>query len=103
MGCIFCEYKKKKLKKMLRLIAYGPAKTLCYRRLQILTNRYQLHLWLNDSVEAAEVKSVPHRDFYNVRKIDNHIHHSACMHQVWFDFLFIVSMFYCESAYAFFL
>ncbi len=21
------------------------------------------------------------RDFYNVRKVDTHIHHSACMHQ----------------------
>ena len=25
--------------------------------------------------------SVPHRDFYNVRKIDNHVHHSAAMNQ----------------------
>jgi len=23
----------------------------------------------------------PHRDFYNVRKVDTHIHHSASMHQ----------------------
>ena len=23
----------------------------------------------------------PRRDFYNVRKVDTHIHHSACMHQ----------------------
>jgi AMP deaminase len=23
----------------------------------------------------------PARDFYNVRKVDTHIHHSACMHQ----------------------
>jgi hypothetical protein len=30
-------------------------------------------------VEAA--KSVPHRDFYNVRKVDTHVHHSACMNQ----------------------
>jgi len=27
------------------------------------------------------VQCVPHRDFYNVRKIDNHVHHSACMNQ----------------------
>jgi AMP deaminase len=24
---------------------------------------------------------VPHRDFYNVRKVDTHVHHSACMNQ----------------------
>mmetsp|Transcript_96702 Transcript_96702/g.276085 ORF Transcript_96702/g.276085 Transcript_96702/m.276085 type:complete len:373 (+) Transcript_96702:688-1806(+) len=28
-----------------------------------------------------EQKSVPHRDFYNVRKVDTHVHHSACMNQ----------------------
>ena len=26
-------------------------------------------------------KAVPHRDFYNVRKVDTHVHHSACMNQ----------------------
>jgi AMP deaminase len=26
-------------------------------------------------------KSAPHRDFYNVRKVDTHVHHSACMNQ----------------------
>ncbi|KAJ9070328.1 AMP deaminase [Entomophthora muscae] len=25
--------------------------------------------------------AVPHRDFYNVRKVDTHVHHSACMNQ----------------------
>lgn len=24
---------------------------------------------------------MPHRDFYNVRKVDTHVHHSACMNQ----------------------
>jgi AMP deaminase len=23
----------------------------------------------------------PHRDWYNARKIDNHVHHSACMNE----------------------
>lgn len=27
------------------------------------------------------VQAVPHRDFYNVRKVDTHIHHSASMNQ----------------------
>ncbi len=26
-------------------------------------------------------RRVPHRDFYNVRKVDTHVHHSACMNQ----------------------
>eukprot|EP00484_Ammonia_sp_Unknown_P004505 CAMPEP_0197054918 /NCGR_PEP_ID=MMETSP1384-20130603/53193_1 /TAXON_ID=29189 /ORGANISM="Ammonia sp." /LENGTH=305 /DNA_ID=CAMNT_0042488283 /DNA_START=41 /DNA_END=954 /DNA_ORIENTATION=- len=69
------------LQKVMDLVSDGPAKTMCYRRLKILQSRYTIHNWLNDNVEVLEVKSVPHRDFYNVRKVDNHIHHSACMHQ----------------------
>eukprot|EP01083_Nonionella_stella_P033266 91079_1 len=64
-----------------KLMAFGPAKSLCYKRLKILQCRFKLHLLLNHEVEATESHSVPYRDFYNVRKIDNHIHHSACMHQ----------------------
>ena len=70
------------LKTVMDLVSFGPAKTMCYRRLKILQSRFILHQWLNDSVEVLEVKSIPHRDFYNVRKIDNHVHHSACMNQV---------------------
>mgnify|MGYP006089263631 CR=1 FL=1 len=29
--------------------------------------------------EREESAEVAHRDFYNVRKVDTHIHHSACM------------------------
>ena len=70
------------LQAVMDLVSLGPAKTMCYRRLKILQSRFVLHQWLNDGVEVLEVKSIPHRDFYNVRKIDGHVHHSACMHQV---------------------
>ncbi|KIY91457.1 AMP deaminase [Monoraphidium neglectum] len=36
---------------------------------------------LNADKEFLAQKVAPHRDFYNVRKVDTHIHHSACMHQ----------------------
>jgi AMP deaminase len=36
---------------------------------------------LNMEREQMMQKSVPHRDFYNVRKVDTHVHHSACMNQ----------------------
>ena len=36
---------------------------------------------LNGWRELAAQKAVPHRDFYNVRKVDTHVHHSACMNQ----------------------
>ncbi|KAG9331802.1 hypothetical protein JZ751_016956 [Albula glossodonta] len=36
---------------------------------------------LNEMAELKELKGVPHRDFYNVRKVDTHIHAAACMNQ----------------------
>eukprot|EP00002_Diphylleia_rotans_P004983 TRINITY_DN1391_c0_g3_i6.p1 TRINITY_DN1391_c0_g3~~TRINITY_DN1391_c0_g3_i6.p1 ORF type:complete len:686 (+),score=142.14 TRINITY_DN1391_c0_g3_i6:82-2139(+) len=67
--------------KILEIVADGPCNTLAYRRLEILDSKFQLHLLLNAERETAEQKSSPHRDFYNVRKVDNHVHHSSCMNQ----------------------
>jgi AMP deaminase len=36
---------------------------------------------LNELKELALQKVVPHRDFYNVRKVDTHVHASSCMNQ----------------------
>jgi AMP deaminase len=36
---------------------------------------------LNELKELAQQKLVPHRDFYNVRKVDTHIHAASCMNQ----------------------
>jgi AMP deaminase len=57
------------------------SRSFCYRRLQLLSLRFQMHLLLNDEAERLEQMTVPHRDFYNVRKVDTHIHHSSCMNQ----------------------
>lgn len=51
------------------LIANGPVKSFCYRRLQYLTSKFQLHVLLNEMRELAAQKAVPHRDFYNIRKV----------------------------------
>jgi AMP deaminase len=40
-----------------------------------------MYMLLNEYQEIADSKKVPHRDFYNVRKVDTHIHHSSCMNQ----------------------
>lgn len=40
-----------------------------------------MYILLNEYQEVADCKRVPHRDFYNVRKVDTHVHHSACMNQ----------------------
>lgn len=67
--------------RMLKYIALGPVRTLTYHRLLLLEQKFQMYLMLNADREFLSQKTVPHRDFYNVRKVDTHIHHSACMNQ----------------------
>jgi len=71
----------KDLRFIMELMTDGPARTFCYQRLQTIQAKFRLHVLLNENNETAESKRVPHRDFYNIRKVDNHIHHSACMTQ----------------------
>jgi AMP deaminase len=66
---------------MFALMADGPMKSFSYRRLAYLSSKYQLHTLLNELRESASQKEVPHRDFYNVRKVDTHVHASSCMNQ----------------------
>jgi len=46
-----------------------------------LESKFEMHMMFNMAQEMEEAKATHHRDFYNVRKVDTHIHHSACMHQ----------------------
>ena len=53
-------------------------KTYCYRRLRYLESRFQLHVMLNEMKELKAQKMVPHRDFYNVRKVScNKLFHTV--------------------------
>lgn len=54
-------------------------KSFCHSRLDILEQKFNLHLSFNREREALQVQAISHRDFYNCRKIDTHVHHSACM------------------------
>ncbi|KAG0574892.1 hypothetical protein KC19_VG300400 [Ceratodon purpureus] len=67
--------------RILRIIALGNVRTLCHRRLKLLEQKFSLHLMLNADREFLAQKSAPHRDFYNVRKVDTHVHHTSCMNQ----------------------
>ncbi|XP_061487914.1 AMP deaminase 1 isoform X2 [Rhineura floridana] len=66
---------------LLALIAQGPVKTYTHRRLRFLSSKFSVHEMLNEMEEMKEVKNNPHRDFYNCRKVDTHIHAAACMNQ----------------------
>lgn len=64
-----------------KMISNGPLKSFCYRRLSYLSSKFQLHVLLNEIRELAAQKQVKHRDFYNIRKVDTHVHAASCMNQ----------------------
>ncbi len=66
---------------LLSIIHSSAVKGHAFRRLELLEMRFNLHRSLNADRELTEQKTVPHRDFYNTRKVDTHVHHSACMNQ----------------------
>uniref|UniRef100_A0AC34FFZ1 AMP deaminase n=1 Tax=Panagrolaimus sp. ES5 TaxID=591445 RepID=A0AC34FFZ1_9BILA len=57
---------------LVTMIADGPF---------FLQTKFQLHVLMNELRELHEQKSVPHRDFYNIRKVDTHIHAASSMNQ----------------------
>ncbi|RHZ68267.1 hypothetical protein Glove_296g28 [Diversispora epigaea] len=64
---------------ILGVISDGPAKSYAYRRLLYLESKWNMFTLLKEYQEIADSKKVPHRDFYNVRKVDTHVHLSSCM------------------------
>lgn len=66
---------------VIEICSNGPCKTHSFARLRILEGKFNLHRILNADREKNEQKNAPHRDFYNVCKVDTHIHLSAAMNQ----------------------
>ncbi|KII90921.1 hypothetical protein PLICRDRAFT_697351 [Plicaturopsis crispa FD-325 SS-3] len=66
---------------VLGVIADGPSKSFAFRRLKYLTSKFEMYSLLHEYQELADMKRVPHRDFYNLRKVDTHVHHSSSMNQ----------------------
>lgn len=69
------------VKYMCYMITDGPLKSFCYRRLCYLSSKYTLYALLNEMRELSAQKAVSHRDFYNIRKVDTHVHAASCMNQ----------------------
>ena len=69
------------LAKLISITSDAAVNSFCYRRLQKLEARFKLHVMEHESEETAEQRAVPHRDFYNVRKVDTHVHLAAAMNQ----------------------
>jgi len=57
----------------------GVVVSYAYSRLTMMKSKYDIHITVNHELELQEQKLTAHMDFYNVRKVDTHIHHSASM------------------------
>ncbi|XWS22508.1 hypothetical protein CRYUN_Cryun29cG0042000 [Craigia yunnanensis] len=66
---------------LLKAMSIGNIRSACHHRLRFLEENFRLHLLVNAEREFLAQKAAPHRDFYNIRKVDTHVHHSACMNQ----------------------
>ena len=69
------------LNRLIAITSDAAVNSFCYRRLQKLEARFKLHVMENEGRETAEQRAVPHRDFYNSRKVDTHVHLAAAMNQ----------------------
>jgi AMP deaminase len=79
----------------------GPTTSYAFTRLELLSAKFNLHILLNGTRELNASKSVPHRDFYNVRKVDTHVHHSVRFGS-FFVYFFIFLTFFCRLYHFFF-
>ena len=69
------------LARLVSITSDAAVNSFCYRRLQKLEARFKLHVMEHEHEETAEQRAVPHRDFYNCRKVDTHVHLAAAMNQ----------------------
>ena len=56
----------------------GPCRTLCWKRNHILEKKFHFHRLLNEKLEDSVAKRSG-ADFYNVTKVDNHVHINRMM------------------------
>lgn len=61
------------------IVNFPSLRSFTYSRLKTLEQCYDMHIQLSGVQEVNVQKFIPHRDFDNVRKVDNHIHLSAAM------------------------
>jgi len=64
-----------------RIMYEAATKSYCYTRLQALELKFTLYKKLKQFEEVKTQKMVPHRDWYNVRKVDGHLHLSSMANQ----------------------
>lgn len=60
------------LSQLMAIVNDPECRSVSYRRLVLLQEQFNLHIILNEHEERLSQIRVPHRDFYNVRKVDVH-------------------------------
>lgn len=69
------------LRRIMSLVHSPIVKSFTYYRLKFLLQSYQLYSLFNGRFENELSKKNIRTGFYNVYKVDTHVHHSACMSQ----------------------
>ena len=69
------------LQLLLRAMFDVVNKSFCHTRLKLLQSKFNLHLMCNQDRELFHQKFKKTKDFYNIIKVDNHVHLSAAMNQ----------------------
>lgn len=64
---------------LFRIRTHGPVSSFCFQRLRLLQTKFELYHMTSGDEEQQQVSGNGGRDFYNVRKVDTHVHHSAAM------------------------
>lgn len=64
---------------VLKLLESGELRPVSTKRIEYLLNKFDLFQHLEGRSEILENKRVPHRDFYNTRKVDQNLLLSGCV------------------------
>ncbi|KAF7459364.1 AMP deaminase [Cryptosporidium felis] len=67
------------LRRIMSLVHSPIVKGFTYYRLNFLQQSFQLYSLFNGLIENEQTKKNIRTGFYNVYKVDTHVHHSACM------------------------
>lgn len=60
------------LVELMKIMNDPECRSFCYRRIMLLLERFNMYRILNDGQERLAQIAVPHRDLYNVQKVDVH-------------------------------
>lgn len=69
----------KDMEALFHIRSFGPVSSFANQRLRLLQTKFELYTMVSGDAEHQQVSGNGHRDFYNVRKVDTHVHHSAAM------------------------